>query len=267
MFRVLEYQTHFLAQAGQVELLGIDGFSVKEDVARIGLQQTVQVLDEGGLAGAGSADKAHAFTGINIEGNILQDSAFVGCLTAIGIADIFDFQNGISGIFRSSRFHAGCGSRFLRKNLQKLGCQFFIIKDGCFDCQSMGCQSVCQGSHLRGIHFDPLQQFKVGEDLSGGTLLYDFTLFHQDDGICIHHFIGVVGDKDHSDALFLVEMTDQFHHIPAGIGIQHGGGFIQHDAGCIGRNGTCNADPLLLAAGQTARRNLPLVQQLHSREA
>ena len=77
----------------------------------------------------------------------------------------------------------------------------------------------------------------------------------------------MVGDKDHSDALFLVEMTDQFHHIPAGIGVQHGSGFIQHDAGCIGRNGTCNADSLLLSAGQTAGRYFALVEEPYRREA
>ena len=178
MLGILEYQTHFLAQTGQVELFGIDGFSVKEDIAGIGLQQAVQMLDQGGLSGTGSTDKAHAFAGVNIEGDILQDSTFIGCLAAVGIADIFDFQNGISGIFRRSRFLAGCGSRFLRKDLQKLRRQFLIVKDRGLDCQSMGCQSVRQGSYLGSIHLDPLQQFQIREDLSGGTLLHDLALFH-----------------------------------------------------------------------------------------
>jgi ethanolamine utilization protein EutP len=239
----------FLFSPGQSVAFPIPviGVVTKTDIAtKEQTQQAVELLDQSGLAGTGSTDQANAFTGMDVKGDILQNLAFVGSFLSVGKAHIFDFHNG-NGSFLCSRNGLGLrNGRILGQDSFQLRNQLFVMQNRSLDRQTVLCKTICQSGNLRCIHFDPLQQVQIGEDLFGRTLLYNLTLFHENDGIGIHNFVGMVGNKNHCNALFLVQMTDKLHHIPAGIGIQHSSGFVQNDAGSIGGDGACHGNSLLL---------------------
>ncbi len=71
------------------------------------------------------------------------------------------------------------------------------------------------------------------------------TQFHYAVGISGHFFI--VGDDDESDALFLVQLLQQGHHLRAGRAVQIAGWFIGQDERGVVNEGAGDSHPLLFA--------------------
>ena len=244
----MEHQTHLLAQLGQVVFFAVDGLTFKKDIAAVRFQQTVQMLDQGGLSGAGGTDQTQAFPRVDGQGNILQNPAFLGGFRTVGIGNVSHLQQGRARFGGKIRFFYRWGLP-LGKHLRQLGNKIFLMEYGTDNGQPLLFQAITKLRHLGHIHFYLFQQFRLGEDLPGSALAEDLTLIHQHYAVRIHHLIGVMGDEQDGDPLFPVQPVGQRQHIPAGIGIQHGCGLVQNDAlNCIG-HGTGNGQPLLLSPG------------------
>jgi hypothetical protein len=101
VFRVLKHQAH-LAPDGVGELLVLpDVLAPEQDLAGAGLEQTVEVLDQGGLAGAGVADQAHQLPEAEGEVDMFNGNVFKWRSRAVHVRQVFRFKNG------DGRVHGG----------------------------------------------------------------------------------------------------------------------------------------------------------------
>jgi hypothetical protein len=95
---VLEDHPHLLAVGVEVPLLGVVDLPVLEpDPALVGLDQEVDALKQGALAGAGGADEDLEVPSVHVERGPLED-----VLLPVALRDVFDPENG--------RFHRCLGS-------------------------------------------------------------------------------------------------------------------------------------------------------------
>ena len=78
------------------DLLGVgpDVLSVQVDMPLGGLQQAVEVLDQGGFAAAGMADDAQELARQDIQGHVLDGAALEGRSGAIGMCQVIDTNDG-----------------------------------------------------------------------------------------------------------------------------------------------------------------------------
>ena len=78
VFRVLEHQPHLEAEPPQVLFIGPQVLAVNVDLALGGSQQAIEVLDEGGLAGAGMPDNPSKLPLLYLDVEILQGGPLIG---------------------------------------------------------------------------------------------------------------------------------------------------------------------------------------------
>ena len=62
----------------------------------------------------------------------------------------------------------------------------------------------------------------------------------------------VVADQDAGDARFVADVDEQVQHLRLDRHVQRGDRFVEDQHPRLGRKGTCDGDPLALAAGQCA---------------
>ena len=72
-----------------------------------------------------------------------------------------------------------------------------------------------------------------------------------------------MGDEHNGDAPLLIETADGIQHLPAAVGIQHGGGLVQNDALRFHSDDAGDGDPLLLTARQLMRRMGAVIEHIH----
>lgn len=91
--RVLEHQPHL--EPGLTSALGIrpDVLPLEEHLAGGGLEQAVEMLDQGGLARAGVADDAQVFPGVGGEVHFQQRPPLEGGAGAVNVGELFGLQN------------------------------------------------------------------------------------------------------------------------------------------------------------------------------
>ncbi len=93
VFWVLEHQPHLKAGLAGA-LLGLpDVLALKEHPAGGGLQQAVQVLDEGGFPGAGVSDDAQVFPPAGGEVHPLQGGPLKGGPGGVDVGELFGLNN------------------------------------------------------------------------------------------------------------------------------------------------------------------------------
>ena len=90
---VLEHQTHPEPGLAGKFLILVDVLTVQQNRAGGGLQQTVQVLHEGGFAGTGVADDAHELAPLHGEVHVVDGLVLKGGSGGIGVGQVPDFQN------------------------------------------------------------------------------------------------------------------------------------------------------------------------------
>ena len=78
VLRVLEHQPHLEAEPPQVLFIGPQVLAVNVDLALGGSQQAIEVLDEGGLAGAGMPDDPSKLPLLYLDVEILQGGPLIG---------------------------------------------------------------------------------------------------------------------------------------------------------------------------------------------
>ncbi len=71
MLRILEHQSHPVAQFSQVKIFLINILSMKIDRSRGCLHQTIQMLDQRRLSGTGMTDDADELSVLNLKVHIL----------------------------------------------------------------------------------------------------------------------------------------------------------------------------------------------------
>ena len=100
-----------------------------------------------------------------------------------------------------------------------------------------------------------VQLLGLAEHLLGRALHYDAAPAHDQHAVSLGGFLHIVGDGHDGDAR-RPQLVDGFHDLGAAVGIQHGGGLIQHQA--VGPHGdnARDGDALLLAAAQLIRRSI-----------
>ena len=96
IFRILEDKTDFLAQKPAVCMLAVEILSVNQDFSGSWLQQAVQVLDQGGLAGTGVADNSDEFPVIDPEADIVERDCAQRCPRRIKVCQVADFNGHIA---------------------------------------------------------------------------------------------------------------------------------------------------------------------------
>ena len=89
VFGVLEHQTH--GKPGRPgHLLGLeDVLAVDIDMARVGLEKSVEMLDEGGLSAAGVADEAHKLAPLDGKGHVIHRLFFKRRSWAVNMGKMF----------------------------------------------------------------------------------------------------------------------------------------------------------------------------------
>ena len=108
---------------------------------------------------------------------------------------------------------------------------------------------------------------RVAEDLLRGALLHDAAAVDDGDAVAglLRHREGV-GDHDHRDTEFLVDVAKQLEHAHRGAGVQGARRLVaQHDLGVVGKRAG-NGDALLLTAGELAGIVALFVSQAHQLE-
>ena len=93
VLRVLEHQPHL--EPSLTSALGIrpDVLPLEEHLAGGGLEQAVEMLDQGGLARAGVADDAQVFPGVGGEVHFQQRPPLEGGAGAVNVGELFGLQN------------------------------------------------------------------------------------------------------------------------------------------------------------------------------
>ena len=93
VFRVLEDQT-YPATDGMCKFFVLpDIFSLKENLSGAWLQKTVQMLDQGGLSGAGVSDDPGQLSGVEGQVDTLHCGMLKRCAGAVGVGQVFDFYD------------------------------------------------------------------------------------------------------------------------------------------------------------------------------
>ena len=77
--------------------------AIQQDFARGGLQQTVQVLHQGRLAGTGVADDAHKLAPLHRKGHFVQRLMLKGGTGRISMSEAFHLKNGRQITFLPAR--------------------------------------------------------------------------------------------------------------------------------------------------------------------
>ena len=86
---VLEHEAHFCPELLHVVALGVDVLAIVIDGAAAGPQQSVQMLDQRGLAGAGVADEAHELPVRDLKVHILQRVLLKCCSLPVDVGQVF----------------------------------------------------------------------------------------------------------------------------------------------------------------------------------
>ena len=94
VFRVLEHQAH-LEPGGPGALFGLPDIpALEQHPARGGLQQAVEVLDQGRFARAGPADDAQVFAAIGGKIHVHQSALLEGRADAVDVRELFRLNDG-----------------------------------------------------------------------------------------------------------------------------------------------------------------------------
>ena len=93
ILRVLEDQPHLKAHIPDLLGLRPDVLSVQQNLSGSGTQQSVKMLNQGGLSGPGMADDAQEFPVVHVKAHILHGAAFKGRSGAVSMGEIFYLQN------------------------------------------------------------------------------------------------------------------------------------------------------------------------------
>ena len=92
ILRVLKHQTHMEFCLPDAGLALPDVTAVEQDLAGGGLKQSVQMLDQGGFAGAGMAHDADILTGIDGKINIRQSLMLKRCPLTVNAVQLPEFK-------------------------------------------------------------------------------------------------------------------------------------------------------------------------------
>ena len=94
VLRVLEHQTHRKANLADVLPLGPDILAVQQHLAAGGLQNAVEVGDQGGFAAAGGPDDAHKVALFHREAHVLQRGGGVRHAGVVYMSQMARFNDG-----------------------------------------------------------------------------------------------------------------------------------------------------------------------------
>ena len=107
----------------------------------------------------------------------------------------------------------------------------------------------------------------IGEDLGHRAFFHHLTGIQDGHMLAdLLHHAHLVGDDDHRDAQFPVDVLDQLQDGVGGVGVQGAGGFVAQQHLGIGCQGPGDGHPLLLAAGELGGIGICLVPQAHQVE-
>ena len=103
---------------------------------------------------------------------------------------------------------------------------------------------------------------RVREDIPHAALLYHGAVI-QNGNVAAHilHHAHLVGNDNHRNAHFAVDLLDQLQNGVGGVGVQGTGGFVTQQHLGVGGQGTRNGNALLLPAGKLRRVSVRLVRQ------
>ena len=93
VLRVLEHQAHLEPCHPGALGVGPDVLSLEEHLAGGGLEQAVEVLNEGGFARAGVANDAQVLPLVGGKVHIQQGGALKGCARRVGVGEMFCFDH------------------------------------------------------------------------------------------------------------------------------------------------------------------------------
>ena len=93
--------------------------------------------------------------------------------------------------------------------------------------------------------------FRVKEDISDGIFLHNIALVHYDSAVGdFGDHSKVVGDEQHSHAVFFLQIANQFEDVFLDGDVQSGGGFVGDEEFRVTAHGHGNHDALFLSAGE-----------------
>ena len=84
--------------------------------------------------------------------------------------------------------------------------------------------------YLRYVQSVFFQHIHLRENLSWSSLHYYMALVHNIYMVCVNDFLHVMGNKHHRNAFLSIQFVNRLQHFFSSIGVQHGGGLVQHNA-------------------------------------
>ena len=93
VLRILEHQPHLAPHLPGALLALEDVRALKQHLSRGGLQQAVEVLDQGGFPRASAADDGQIFAGGGGKVHAVQGSVLKGRALAVGVGELFGFDD------------------------------------------------------------------------------------------------------------------------------------------------------------------------------